>query len=484
MELDLKEVGMERTYTPDGATLKAFLADPSFVRGIMGPFGSGKSTVCVMDILKRIVEQQPGPDGVRRTRFAIIRNTFPMLKSTSIKTWNYWIPSSWGKMNMGSPISHTLKTPTIHAEILFLALDTAEDVKKLLSLELTGAWLNEAREMPKAIIDALTARVGRYPAKLDGGATWKGIIMDTNPPDDQSWWYQMAEVEKPANWKFFRQPGGLDPMAENRKFLDDDYYDLQIAGKSQDWITVNVHAQYGYVVEGMQVYPMYLDNTHFSEDVIANENFPISIACDWGLAPVAIIGQRMPDGRWLIVDEYISDDVGVMRFAEQLTNYVLTNYPGFTVSTCNGDPSGMYKGKESEETCFQLMDNFTPWAWQPAPGNNDITMRLEAVRSALNRMVDGTPGFQIGPKCKKLRKGFMGGYHYKYIEGSGGTRAMETPNKNEYSHIHDALQYMLLGAGEASIVLAKKKKSMHPRLQAQMREEYDPFSTKYKPEGW
>src|SRR3990167_10406322 len=235
----LKEVCLERTYTPSGKVLKAFAGSLAFVRGIMGPFGSGKSTVCVMEILKRSVEQQPGPDGVRRTRWAIIRNTYPELKSTTIKTWNFWIPTSWGKMNFGSPITHRLKTPTLDIEILFLALDQPDDSKKLLSLEITGAWVNEARQIDKAVIDALTARVGRYPAKLDGGATWSGIIMDTNPPDDQSWWYSAAEIEKPDGWEFFRQPGGLTPEAENIENLPENYYDRQIAGKTSDWIAVN-----------------------------------------------------------------------------------------------------------------------------------------------------------------------------------------------------------------------------------------------------
>ena len=43
-------------------------------------------------------------------------------------------------------------------------MDRPEDVKKLLSLELTGIWINEAREIPKSIVDACTMRVGRYPS--------------------------------------------------------------------------------------------------------------------------------------------------------------------------------------------------------------------------------------------------------------------------------------------------------------------------------
>ncbi len=48
------------TYTPSGPVSKAFLESSSFVRGIMGPLGSGKSVACTMEILLRSAEQKPG----------------------------------------------------------------------------------------------------------------------------------------------------------------------------------------------------------------------------------------------------------------------------------------------------------------------------------------------------------------------------------------------------------------------------------------
>ncbi len=124
-------------------------------------------------------------------RFAIVRNSYPMLKTTTIKTWIDLFPeSTFGPLLWTPPITHHIKLPSrgdaagIDCEVIFLALDQPKDVRKLLSLELTGAWVNEARELPKAVIDGLTHRVGRYPTKRDGGATWSGIWMDTNPMDD------------------------------------------------------------------------------------------------------------------------------------------------------------------------------------------------------------------------------------------------------------------------------------------------------------
>ena len=61
------------------------------------------------------------------------------------------------------PPTHTFKQDGVELEVMFIALDRPDDLRKLLSLELTGAWINEAREIPKAILDGLTARVGRFP---------------------------------------------------------------------------------------------------------------------------------------------------------------------------------------------------------------------------------------------------------------------------------------------------------------------------------
>ena len=43
-----------------------------YVRCVMGCVGSGKSVACCMDIMLRAIQQPPGPDGIRRSRIAIV----------------------------------------------------------------------------------------------------------------------------------------------------------------------------------------------------------------------------------------------------------------------------------------------------------------------------------------------------------------------------------------------------------------------------
>jgi hypothetical protein len=81
---------------------------------------------------------------------------------------------------------------------------------------------------------------------------------------------------------------------------------------------------------------------------------------------------------------------------------------------------------------------------------NDPDVRINSVRYFLNLMIDGKPSFILSREgCPTLRKGFMSGYHFKRMSISGDERYQDKPNKNKYSHPHDALQYICMKfAGE------------------------------------
>jgi len=463
-------------YEPSGTITKAFHESDAFFRGIMGPVGSGKSVACTIELMRRAQLQGIGTDGKRHFRAAIVRNSFPELRSTTIKTYAEWMPLSFGRFNQDSPITHHIKTNDIDFEFLFMALDKPDDARKLLSLEVTAIWFNEVREINKGIIDIATSRVGRYPGKNLGGCTWSGVIADTNPCDTDCWYYKMAEETRPNDWEFFRQPGGLSPDAENIENLPKNYYQRASTGKDDDWINVYVHGNYGMVNDGTAVFTSYRDQVHCAdEDIQPIVNTPLLVSADFGLTPAAVIAQRLADGRWLILDELVLDDIGIVRFAEQLKSYITRNYANFLIAGAWGDPAGTQRAFSDERTALEIMTRYTGWRWRPAP-TNSTEMRLEVVRNTLNRMVDGKPGILISSRCRMLRKGFGGGYCRKFIKSSGGTQTHEEPVKNEYSHPHDALQYLLLGGGESVVILrgTRKRNNGAPRMARDV--DYDLFA--------
>lgn len=467
-------------YQPPGLVASQFHNSKAFVRGIKGPVGSGKSSTCCVEIMRHTLEQKPHK-GVRRARWAIIRGTYPELKSTTIKTWEQWFPGDISPIKWDAPITSRIRIKdvgdgtSLDLEIVFIAMETAQDTGKLRSLELTGAWINEASELPKEVFDMVTQRVGRYPALRDGGPTHPCVIMDTNPPDDDHWWFKVAEEDRPDNWDFFDQPGGLvrkqddegnvryepNPEAENVFNLPGgyEYYLRMVAGKSDDWIKVFILGQYGTTADGKPVFPEYSDKVHCAEDDLhVNRSSPLYLGWDFGLTPACIVGQISPKGQLVILEEFIGDDMGVRQFADEIIKPALmTKYSGMKVIS-RGDPAGVSRSQANERTCYQELLE-VGIASEPAE-TNDFIPRRESVAFFLNRLAGGDPGFVLSPNCRTLRKGFLGGYRYERLKVAG-ERYRDRPVKDKYSHPHDALQYLCLAArgGTGNVRVRQIKKA-------------------------
>lgn len=482
---------MQIEYKPTGKVLDAFYYDDTFVSGIRGPIGSGKSTAAAFRPFRHLAQQEPNARGIRQARWAVIRNTYPELKTTTIKTWHQWFPREMGKWQEEGPPTHWIQGSGLDLEVMFVALDRPEDVRKLLSLELTGAWMNEAREAPKAILDGLTGRVGRFPPAKGSAKGWSGIIMDTNPPDTDHWWYRLAEEEQPKGFRFHSQPAGDGPDAENLENLPPDYYERAKQGKDSEWVKVYVRGEYGFVQDGKPVFPEFRERLHMV-DVGVVERWPLHIGIDFGLTPAAAFGQLSPTGAWRIIDELICHDAGAKQFGELLVAKIRRDYPGMTIGSITGDPAGSARGQgDSEVTIFQILNSSLSKAnlsARPAP-SNDFTLRREAVAQALTRIIDSDAGLVFGPKAQWLRKAMSGGYRYKRVQVSGSDRYQDKPDKNNFSHVADALQYLLLGGGEGRVIV---RRTQDGKLQTQgqdynplegipsdinpLRSEYDPLA--------
>ena len=63
----------------------------AFARFIIGPVGSGKTTAVIFELLKRCSQQAKGPDGIRRTRWAIVRQTLEQLRMTVLLDILSWL---------------------------------------------------------------------------------------------------------------------------------------------------------------------------------------------------------------------------------------------------------------------------------------------------------------------------------------------------------------------------------------------------------
>lgn len=464
---------MQIEYSPDGPVLGEFMQAEDFHRIIVGPFGSGKSAACAVEIFRRACEQAPDAKGVRKTRWAAIRSTYPQLRNTTIETWRQWFPDHLAAFRHNPTPQHHLVLPLADKTVLdmkvdFIALDGPNAEADLRGAELTGAWFNEVSEVPKAVVLFALGRVGRFPAMREGGPTWSGAVADSNAWD-QDHWLHAGYLDPPEGWRFFRQPGAvskhdgrwiMNPEAENRGHLPPEYYTRMVAGQSEDWISKFLANEFGYAIDGRVVYPEWSDSVHVAAEPLAPiEGLPVYIGLDFGLTPAAVFGQRTGRGQWRVIDEFVAEDMGVRRFSELLAERLDSWYGAFPNEAFEayGDPAGAQRAQTDERTCLSIVREYARIECRSAP-SNDFTLRREAVAGALNRLVGGEPGFLLSPACKTLRKGFAGGYHYRRVKVSGDERFHDKPDKNEYSHPHDALQYLMAGAGEGRAVVGRVRR--------------------------
>ena len=429
----------------DVPTVRRMALSDKRIRGIIGPFGSGKSSGCIMEIIRRSHLMDPSlNDGIRRSRWAVVRNTAKELDDTTIKTVKSWFPDDICGLWKQTTRDYFINVfDGVEIELCFRALDRPDQVRDLLSAEYTGAWINEYREVQKVIFDALDGRIGRYPAQKDGGCNWCGIIMDTNPPDETSEWYDFFEKKRPDNAAIFKQPSGLSPQAENIKNLKRGYYTDLAKGKSEQYTRVYIHGQYGFTVDGKLVYTSYNDTLHVAgSPLYPIRGLPLILGFDFALNPACVIGQVTPRGQLLILDELMGEGMGITQFCKNMLLPLLsTKYAGMQCIGA-GDPSGNSRSPTDESTCYDVLRSPDIGLSNIIPAEtNSLVARISSVDHFLTKLIDGMPGLVLSPNCMILRKGFNGGYMRKRIPGMDNSY-FQIPSKNYWSHLQDGLQYL------------------------------------------
>jgi hypothetical protein len=442
-------------------TCAAFMKSEAFGRLIAGPVGSGKTTACLFELFRRSCEQEPASDGLRYTRFAIVRQTLKQLKDTVLKDITSWLQGIATFKVSDNTVY--IQMGDVRSEWLLIPLDDPDDQRRLLSMQLTGAWMSECIEMDVGIISPLAGRCGRYPSAAQGGCTWHGIIADTNMPSEGSPWHRFMELNTPPDWDIHIQPSGMSSEAENLEWLTQNpetlklpvdseerkaqgrkYYERFIRSNSPDWCKRYVHAEYGDDPSGSAVFrESFKLNYHVTEEVTPVSSYPLVMGLDFGRDPCAIICQPDHKGRLLVLEEIIAEDIGLELQLQRAIKPTLMQerYVGRSVIIV-GDPAGNQRSTLYEETSFDLIKRHGLIAY-PAP-TNDINKRINAIESWMLAARDGGPALVIDKeRCPTLIRALSGGYRYARTR-SGQRKPL--PDKNEYSHIVDAFQYACVAA--------------------------------------
>lgn len=442
------------------------MLDDSLVRCVVGPIGSGKSMGSIMELLRRARQQAPDSSGARNTRFVCVRNTMQQLRATVLPDVQQYLKDMirYFVTDATIQIRAELDDGTrVVSDWNLVPLDTKEDQRRLLSMQLTGAWINEVREVPIEIVQALMGRLGRFPSKVNGGPSWHGLIMDSNPWDVDSPYHDRFVLNPVPNWKLFHQPSGVGPHAENRDNLPDGYYENLASDRDEGWTEVHIYSEWGSSNAGQAVFRRSFDpKTHVVDmHEVINPFRPIAIGMDFGRTPAALIGQVDSMGRLLVFKEVTAEGVGLLAFLEEYLRPVLSvePYAGKRVFVV-ADPAGREKSQLSEESLFDALRSLGFLAY-PA-STNEIETRLRSVERALRTTISGEPGLQISRTgCPMLVKAL--GSSYRYRRKRDGALE-DVPEKNHpWSDVADALQYFCMGA--AADLSGRVLKRDRPRAQ-------------------
>lgn len=475
-----------------GPVADAFRSDKSAISTIMGPYGSAKTTTCFQKIINSIIWQPTGPDGVKRARWCVVRDTYGHLQANVMADWFMWFPKTKENYNE-TKNTHNLRfdIPLAHGEVMHLELEmlfravdrqSAEELFK--GMALTGLWLNEMDTLHNDVFKFGFPRVGRYrpPGTREGG--WSGMIGDMNAPAEDNWTYDFnvnknigltidemrqyqVEFGDSFSIKFHVQPSGLAPNAENLNNLPKGYYERIQIGMSETDKRRFIHNKFGAVRDGNPVYSQYNDDIHCVSGLTIDPKLPIHIGLDGGGTPAALFGQKRTSGQISIVDEVVIfkpgkdkklEGLGAKEFGQACGRYWNDHFSKYQLADVNwADPACWYgdseKNIEDRAWIYKFVDGFNETAicnklkMKPAPIKaNRINPRLEAVREVLRKTIDGQPSMIISDKCKVFREGFNRGYVVTRVEYStGGGRWNDEPLKNDFSHVHDAGQYLVLG---------------------------------------
>lgn len=499
---------------------------------IRGPIGDGKSVLMCFYIVSKShtqialdVEENGVKKRIRWSKWLIARHTFKALEETTIETWNQWFGdrTRW-KKNPGliGRYEEDLPDGTLcRIDFVCHALDSPRILNDLQSLELSGAWINEATQTTLKIVGRIYSRLKRFnpiPGLKESPRPFH-VIMDTNSPSETNWWYRKEVVDQPKGWMFFVCPPAVlqerDPKtgkffyvpndvehakkhgrrpAENVKEIDGgyhkgmDYWMDMISSLDPDDIRTLLMNQFGLTVAGQAVHAASWDNSRHRFKIETSpyeRGMALLMGMDLGRTPACAIGQMGIDGILRIKravttwNQRLNNGAGglermdVGQFWEEHLRPVLVNEFGYPQCRhiCFADPAGKNYNEVVSVSAIERLSslglNIIPCDKTPTfssdsddiTNGNNVEIRISCVDDLLRK---GRLQVADCEECKMIIEGFNGKYAYRKMRSTadGAERYDDKPDKNDWSHIMDAVQYLCLGATRGSTDYSKPSASV------------------------
>lgn len=479
--------GRELLASP-GPVADAFVADTSPVALLNGPRGSCKTTTVFRKMVGEGTRMRPlpfdgEPNGKRLYVPQVMRPKYKNLWGTTIKSWWKLFPveafPNWTGGN-GRDADHVIQWRDsyglVEMRVLFRAIAEGSEEEDARGSECTDLVPEEMDTHDENILINMTGSLARQPVRSLMNRDGK-IFGSCNAPDVTNWAYRDFWETKKPGYKLYRQPGGLEPDAENIHVVTRGYYlnQMEINAARPWWINKMIHNRPGYSRDHDVILPDFDDSSMVAPGTLGvMRELPVVVGFDGGNTPAATFWQFPADGTANLLAE-----VSLMRGDEDslaeacLTVMAHTRFMGAEFVGCsdpamdagNDLPNGSMRSRLEKKLGFRILSCHT----------NDPEERHGFLRDFTKTRRAGRPGLLIDPSCKVFRRGANQTFHYHEVKGAGGRGNVV---KNADSHTMESGEYACSLSGKA---VSRRRQSDILRQRQQSRDQKGKTTQRYNP---
>lgn len=292
---------------------REFLGSPNFASALVGGQGSGKSVILCASAMLNAMRDPGGYSLVGRLNY-------PALIDSTLQIFLELVPPEFGDYQ---PTAKEFRYVNGHVTV-FRHLDITDPkvAGHIKSMNLSGAWIDEATEISEETYLLITGRVRRKTAPMHQ------VRLASNPAGrDWVWRWFFDPQRKPA----FQKNLGISMSTFDNTHLDKDVVANWVATYPADWADRYLHGHFSDFSD--LIYKEFSDHTHVwnpmqPHAVFGGEgnpplDWPIIIGMDigsdtehdpWSIALIAVA----PDGRLYQFDEVYGNGLLISRIAEEL----------------------------------------------------------------------------------------------------------------------------------------------------------------------
>lgn len=380
-----------------------------------GGLGSGKTLAGCHEAL-RLSLLYPKNFGV------ITRETYQELEDSTMRTFFEMVCPQAIISNFNKHSKHLFLFNG--SEIIFRSLDRPE---KFRSDEFGWFYIDEASEAPE---DAFKFLMGRL--RRPGVPQQRGFLT-TNPVNVTHWIYKWFVTDKREEFQEFHAS-----TFENKAHLPENYIESLERNYPPSWVKKYLNGDWGFTEGGQPAFTSFREDLHVKDLRYVTE-MPVYVGMDFGFRrPAAVFTQIDDKDRWVILKEYMPENITVHDFARGIIKIQNECFPLASRFVYYGDPACRQVSDKDEKTSADILRDHGINVYSRKSSPN---ARVEIIQKRLQTLHGDTPSILINRPCTFLVDALAGGYHY--VEDN--TKGDKVEKDGLYEHVIDALGYLAVG---------------------------------------